>query len=354
MVSSSSADLPPEGGSYGGARGALRDGIRRVAAAPAILIGSFALTLAISLPLAFAVRDMIEAHLGRSLMAEAALRGANYEWWQEFSAQATAIGTTFVPSIIGFGAVLLNLSNLVDNVPLLTAVAGVTGAWLVLSSFLSGGILDRFARNRPTRSRGFFGACGGHFPAIARLGLIALAIYAVLFSWLPPLLFTWAYPRLTHELPVERTAFAIRAGLYAVFLLALFAVNVIVDYARIRIVVEDRRSAIGALLAGARFVRRNLAAAGSLYLLNGLLFLAAIGLYALVAPRATLPAWLAPLVGEHYLLLPPFLHLTFYASETALFQGRLAHASYTAAPPIEWPESPAAEAITNLSPSALT
>src|SRR5258708_27882479 len=176
MVSSSSADLPPEGGSYGGARGALRDGIRRVAAAPAILIGSFALTLAVSLPLAFAVRDLIEAHLGRSLMAEAALRGTNYEWWQEFSAQATELGTTFVPSIIGFGAVLLNLSNLVDNVPLLTAVAGVTGAWLVLSSFLSGGVLDRFATNPPTRGRGFFGACGAHLPPLPRLRLAPLAL----------------------------------------------------------------------------------------------------------------------------------------------------------------------------------
>src|SRR5258708_19716804 len=197
---------------------ALRDGIRRVAAAPAIVAGSFAVTLAISLPLAFAVRDMLEGHFGRSLMAEAALRGANYEWWQEFIAQATALGTTFVPSIIGFGAVLLNLSNLVDNVPLLTAVAGVTGAWLVLSSFLSGGILDRFARNRPTRGRGFFGACGAHFPAIARLGLAALAIYAFLFYWLHPLLFVTLSPWLTHELAFERTAFAMPAALYPIFL----------------------------------------------------------------------------------------------------------------------------------------
>jgi len=36
----------------------------------------------------------------------------------------------------------------------------------------------------------------------------------------------------------------------------------------------------------------------------------------------------------------------------AFFQSRLAHASYTAGPPLVWPESPAAEAITNLSPSA--
>jgi hypothetical protein len=330
---------------------ALRDGLRRAAAAPAVLAGSFALTLAMSLPLAFALRDMLEAHFGRSLMADAALRGANYDWWQEFSAQATGIGTTFVPSIVGFGAVLLNLSNLLDNVALLTTVAGVTGAWLVVWSFLSGGIIDRFARDRPTRGRGFFGACGAHFSAIARLGLIALAGYALLFGWLHPLLFTVAYPRITHELPVEGTAFAIRAAFYALFLLVLVAVNLVIDYARIRIVVEDRRSAIGALLAGGRFVRRNLAAAGLLYLMNGVLFLALVAVYALVAPRATLPAWLALAIGEIYIVLRHFLKLVFYASEISLFQARLAHASYTAGPPVEWPESPAAEAIANTAPA---
>jgi hypothetical protein len=348
MDSSFRPDLPPEGGSHGDA---LRDGLRRAARAPAILAGSFALTLAVSLPLAFALRDMLEAHFGRSLMADAALRGANYEWWQEFSAQATALGTTFVPSIIGFGAVLLNLSALLDNVPLVTTIVGVTGAWLVVWSFLSGGIIDRFARDRPTRGRGFFGACGAHFPAIVRLGLIALAGYAVLFGWLHPLLFNTGYLRLTHELATERTAFAIRVAFYLVFLCVLIAMNLVIDYARIRIVVEDRRSAIGALLAGGRFVRRHLGAAVALYLMNGVLFLALVAIYALVAPRATVPAWLALAIGEIYIVVRHFLKLAFYASETALFQARLAHASYTAGPPMEWPESPAAEAITNTAPA---
>ena len=322
-----------------------------MAAAPAILAGSFAVTLAISLPLAFAVREMLETHFGRSLMAEAALRGASYEWWQEFTAQATALGTTFVPSIAGFGAVLLNLSNLLDNAPLVTAVAGVTGAWLVLSSFLSGGILDRFARNRPTRGRGFFGACGAHFPAIARLGLIALAIYTSLFYWLHPFFFTIAYSRLMHEVAVERTAFAIRVGLYAAFLLILFAVNVIVDYARIRIVVEDRRSAIGALLAehgSCAVTSSGRGPACSTDSVRGRARpLCGRG------PGAALPAWVVLLVGEIYILLRHFLKLTFYASETSLFQARLAHAAYTAAPPVEWPESPAAEAIANLTPAGI-
>ena len=52
-------------------------------------------------------------------------------------------------------------------------------------------------------------------------------------------------------------------------------------------------------------------------------------------------------VGELYILARHYLKLLFYASQTAYFQSALAHASYTAAPALVWPESPAAEAIVN-------
>jgi hypothetical protein len=41
----------------------------------------------------------------------------------------------------------------------------------------------------------------------------------------------------------------------------------------------------------------------------------------------------------------------FWASETSLFQARLAHAGYVAAPVPTWPDSPAAEAIVQTSAS---
>ena len=57
--------------------------------------------------------------------------------------------------------------------------------------------------------------------------------------------------------------------------------------------------------------------------------------------------WLVLGLGELYILGRHYLKLLFYASETAFFQGALAHAAYTAAPAVVWPESPAAEAIAN-------
>ncbi len=333
---------------------ALGDGLGRAARAPVILAGTFVVTLLVAMPLSLALRGMMEAHLGASVVAETVARSVDYGWWQEFSAQATGLGTTFVPSVIGFGAVLRNISNVADNVPLATTVAGVTAAWLVLWSFLSGGIIDRFARNRATRARGFFGACGAHFPALIRLGLIALGVYWLAFDLVHPWLFDSVFGRVTRNMTEERDAFAVRLLLYVLFASVLIVINVTFDYARIRIVAEDRRSAVGAVFAGSRFVARHPATVAALYFLNALLFLMLIAAYALVTSvvsPAGAAAWLALLAGEAYIIARHYLKLTFYASETSLFQSRLAHADYAAAPPVVWPESPLAESIGNATPA---
>ena len=329
--------------------------MRRVNGAPMLLAGVSALTLLVALPLSLALRDMLETHFGRSLAADAAGAGASYQWWQEFASQAGGLGATLGPSIIGFGAVLDNLSALLDNAPMAATIAGVTAAWMLLWSFLSGGILDRFARDRRTRSHGFFAACGVHVWRFLRLGILAWLVYAFLFNLVHHWLFDRAYPALIADMTSERTAFLIRVGAYAVFGAALILFNVALDYARIRIVIEDRRSAVGALAAGARFVRRHFGQVAALYLLNGLAFVLLLALYALLSPGAPgsgLAMWGVLLLGQVYIIGRHYLKLLFYASQTALFQSQLAHAAYTAAPPVVWPDSPSVEAIVNAEPVA--
>ena len=336
------------------AAAAFREGLRRVNGAPALLAGTFALTLMVSLPLAYALHGMIAAHLGASLAAEAAAAGTNPAWWREFLAQATGLGTTFVPSIVGFGAVLNNLSDFMDRTRPAATIVGVTAAWLVVWSFLSGGIIDRLARARRTRSQGFFGACGLHFWRLLRLGVIALIAYGILFTFVHTWIFDDAYGALTRDVTAERTAFGIRLAGYAIFGALLLLCNVIVDYARIRMIVEDRRSAIGALLAGGRFVLRRARQVLGLYALNALAFVVLVILYALVipgAPRSGIAMWLVLGLGELYILGRHYLKLLFYASQTVFFQGALAHAAYTAVPVPVWPDSPAAEMIANADPT---
>ena len=334
---------------------AWRDGIRRVNGAPLVLAGMFALTLLVALPLATVVGSMIEEHLGDSLAAGAVASGNSLDWWQEFAAQAQGLATTFVPSIIGFGAVLGNVSAFLDNQPMAATIAGATTAWMVIWSFLSGGVLDRFARNRPTRTAGFFAACGTHFWRFLRLGILGWLVYTFLFHTLHPLIFEDAYPRLVRDITMERRAFALRLGAYAVFGAVLLFFTALFDFARVRLVVEDRRSAVGALLASVRFVRRNGGRVAGLYLLNGAAFVLVVAAYAAAtpgAPKAGLHMVAVLLLGQVYILARHYLKLLFDASEIALFQRALAHAEYTAAPVVVWPESPAVEAITNAGPPA--
>lgn len=327
---------------------AFRDGYSRVWRAPMIVVGLFIFQLVLAVPLMFALRTMLVGHLGESLAADRAFASVNRDWWEEFRQQAVGLGVTFVPSIIGFGAVLKNLSDLVDNRALPPIMTGVLAATIVLWIFLSGGILDRFARNRPTRAHGFFAACGVFFFRFARLGVVAFGLYWLLFARLHPFLFETVYTRLVLNVTVERTGFLIRLGLYVLFGILLVFINLILDYTKVRIVVEDRRSVLAALLTAWRFVRRRLGRTIGLYALNALVFLLIVLIYAVVAPGVAttrLTMWLAFLGAQLYLVARLIIRLQFASSQIALFQGELAHADYVSAPLPVWPDSPAAEAI---------
>jgi hypothetical protein len=325
-----------------------REGMRRVHNAPAILLAIWSLTLLLSLPLGLVLRGLLQDHLGSSLAADAAADGVNYDWWNEFLHQTAGLGSSFVPSIIGFAAPLGNLSDLADNAPLAATVTSMVAAWLALWAFLVGGILDRYARGRTVHTHGFFAACGVFFFRFLRLGAMAWACYAILFGYLHGWLFDDAYGTLTRNLSVEREAFFIRAALYLVFAGLLAAVNLWFDYAKVRAVVEDRRSMIGALAAGARFVVRHPVAAAGLYLLNTLVFLSILMLYRGVAPGAAWSGagvWIAFAVIQAYIVARIWGKLTFLASETVLFQTRLAHAGYAAFPDRGLLDPPMVEAL---------
>jgi hypothetical protein len=326
---------------------ALRVGIASVNRAPVIIACVYLVTLLAALPFSMVMRDALQAHLGNSMVAEQVAQGVNVQWWSEFTEHAGTLGQTFQPSIIGFAAVIDNLSAFADGEARPSPLLWLGGCYMVLWLFLAGGVLDRYARARPTRSYEFFTACGVYFVRFLRLApFIALAYY-VLFAVVHPLLMDELFAELTRDVTVERSAFAVRLALYALFGALLVLVSILFDYAKVRAVVEDRRSMIGAIGAGARFARRNAASVAAVYLLTGGLFVVLLGVYAIAAPGAGSSGagvWLGVAVGQLYLVGRLWIRLLFFASETALFQGRLAHAGYIASAPVARPEPPIVEA----------
>jgi hypothetical protein len=213
-------------------------------------------------------------------------------------------------------------ASAIDPMPALVSVISDAGMWAhaALITFLLGGVMDRLARDRATASFGFFGASGLFFFRFLRLALVTVpACYALLIV---------IYPRLPGS-PTINTI---------VLIVLLSALHLLFDYAKIRMVVEDRRSALGALAAASRFVRRNPLATIALAVLNGGLAAATWWLaasFTIGTTAAIYTSWLARAL----------LRLVFIASALSLFQSRLAHTGYTARPVATWPDSPAAEAV---------
>ena len=322
------------------------DGWRRVLAAPAVIAGVFLITLFAALPLATVVGSAMYQHLGSSLAANDAADSVNYDWWQEFRSQGgvLTLNATFTPSVIGFATTLDSTSRLLDRDPLVPGVAFAVAVYLLVWLFLQGGILDRFARGRRSGAFEFFGASGVLFFRFVRLGIVAGFVYWFLFTYVHTWLFDRWLQNVTRDLSVERTAFSWRLLMYAIFTSLLALTTTIFDYAKVRAVVEDRRSMAGALVAALRFIVRHPGRVAAVYLLNAAMLLVVVAIWALLAPGAGgsgASMWAGVIATQLYIATRLVLKLQVLASETAVFQRSLAHWGYVSTP-VSAPQPPPA------------
>jgi hypothetical protein len=313
--------------------GAFFEGWRRVLRAPAITVGVLVLTWVVALPLAANLRFDMAQDLGSSRTGDRVANGWDDEWATELAARGQGVDETFTHEILGFGGSLATWSQLLDGEPPL-ALRGAIAAYLGLWLFLSGGIIDRYARARSVPTSTFFATCGVFFFRFLRMTVVTGAVYWVILRWLRPWLFGTVFDWGTRNLANEHQGLVLRGWLYGALLAALALVNLLVDFAKVRAVVEDRHSAIAALAAGVRFVRRRAWRCMGLYLLNLLAVVVLARLWLQLAPSAFDPDWRALLVGQVYLVARIWARLAFIGSEVVFFQAELAHATYAAVPAV--------------------
>ncbi len=242
----------------------------------------------------------------------------------------------FAHEVLGFGGAFILLPSWsASGSPMVLVPTLATSA--VFLSFLDGGILLRLARRRRVGSAGFFSACGVFFVRFLWVGALSGAMYYALFRWALPAAFRLAGPS-----PLDRSTTPGRAAVSWLLLAVVLGLGLVIDLAKVRAVVEDRRSMVGAIAASLRFIRLLPGRAVALYLLNGAILWLLI-LPARLAIVGATPMWMLHLLGWATLLAVLVVRLAFMASETALFQAALAHAGYVAVPPPVWPDSPSAD-----------
>jgi hypothetical protein len=305
---------------------ALASGIRRLAAAPGMLLFVWLVNLLIALPAAVVLEEAIHRSAGGSLARESLRAGFDTGWHGEFKAEAEGLAATFEPYQLGVGAWLDVVDRwwsgrLFAQDKELLAIGLLFGlVWL----FLLGGVLERFWQPYSQRGIGELLAAGGRrfFPFL-RVTLIAAPLYYGLFR-----LAGWFFPwleRMTRDLTRETTVLALNLIAAGLVVLLLALLGMVTDYARISMVVAGRKSALAALAEGLSFVARRPFAAPGLVIVFTAAMLGLFALYASAAPGAAETSPLGILgvlvVGQVFLLARLALRLGLMAAELALYEG---------------------------------
>ena len=231
---------------------------RRTRSAVGIL---FLANLAIAALAAFPIYRGIQRFTGHSLTGRELARGFSVDWLTDFAFNSPGSFDRYATVIICMGFVSL-----------------------ALNSILAGGVLTRFKAPDLEYSLGDFFRDTGHYAwRLLRLLLIGLICYWIVFKLLNEklgqLVDHWA-----DNWADDRPVFWAHLAVSLLVVLGLAFVNLVMDYARVRLVLEEGTGAIQAFLASLGFSLGRLKGAIGVYIVPSSVGLALLGVYRLLFP----------------------------------------------------------------------
>jgi hypothetical protein len=288
--------------------------------------------------LAVPLAGVLEEGLAHKDAAQNMLTGFDYGWWSAWSERQTGAAADFGPEILGTGFVFRNLELLLggqlparlfadapaeDRARVDGVILGVGVLYLLVQTFLAGGLLG--VMRTPSAGwtlRGLLHGSGFYVGRLFRLLLLTLAVDGLVFALHAPLArFAEARARAAVS---ENTALVWLFGHHALLLLALLAVHLAAGYAKAIVVVEERSSALLALVSSAGFCARNLGRVVLHYAAILLLGVALVAAWAWldrlvpVSGYRTQIAWLA--LAQGFVGLRLLLRLALIGGQVALYR----------------------------------
>jgi hypothetical protein len=229
---------------------------RRTGAAVWIL---FLANLAIAALAGYPIYRGIQRFTGHSLMAQEMARGFSVDWLTDFIFTNPGGFDRYATLIVCMG--LLSLA---------------------LNSILAGGVLTRFKAPDLKYSLGDFLRDAGRYAwRFLSLLVIGLICYWIVFKLLNEKL-GQAVDHWADNWTDDRSVFCARLAVSLLVVLGLGCVNLVMDYARVRLVLEEGTGAVQAFLASLGFSLGHLRRALGVYVVPSFLGLALLGLYLLL------------------------------------------------------------------------
>lgn len=280
----------------------------------------FALLLAV--PMYFSLDDSF----GSSQVSERMAKGFDYLWWEEFRDQAEGWEGTFSPALIGKGAILNNLEGLILTrfleFPPALLIFGFL--YLLLHSFLAGGILAIFSFEQTAfNSKTFFAGAGQFFPKFLGILLISWIFVfggvGMLSNWFRSLVNTAA-----SSASSEITPFVLNLIVSFCILFLILFFQMVFDYARIRIVLTNEKNIFKSVLSAFSFVFMHLGTTlGLFYLVFLTNILATLAYLALVSivPDTNFPGIIALFfIQQFFIFSVIWVRCWLYSSQMKLYQ----------------------------------
>jgi len=351
---------------------ALRDGFSSLALNWGLVLLVLATNLAVALTLAVPLAVQLRGDLAHTGTSGTMMYDFDYDWWSGWSREQEGPSRNLGPDLLGTGFVYKSLDALLAGrlpaglfpdasaeddeessgapkpVPDIDpTILGLAALYLIVQVLLLGGILGVLRAPRGGWTvRGLAHGAGFYAGRMLRVSILSLA-GAFLVFFLNLRAAAWA-DDLVREVVSERTALTLLLGRPALLLAALLLVHMVASYARVILVVEERRSALLAFVSSLGFCLRNLLAAVGQYVVLFVALLVLLWLWGAIDVRLAVTGWKSQLVAlvlmEALIGGRIALRLGLLASQLELYRARSRREPDPAAAEAVPTESPEAEA----------
>ncbi len=286
-------------------KSSLKDGIILARRNPGVVLILFSLNLLVSILLTLPLYWKLMSELGSSLMGEVLMDGFSYSWLAEFEFNNPSFMETMGTAILPVGLL-----------------------YIFLWSILSGGILEVFKPDGEGNgmlrfSRGVF----KHLLPFLRLTILSSAIYLLTYWLLMIKAGDWL-EEMIKDSPYPQLEFSVGIGITLLTITAVFFIDMIFDYARIKRVVDGFPSAILATAGSFRFCVGNLPGTTAIYsfllLLSGVLVIVYLIIYSII-PQDEL-VWIIALflLQEAFMLGRVFIRVSTYSCQMEYYTRKTA------------------------------
>jgi hypothetical protein len=323
---------------------AFSKGLTKVNGNKRFILFAWFVNIVFGLILAWPMLNQLDAYIAPTIQEENLLQRFDENWYGTFriDLEKSEIARMLNPTMLGTAPFFSHLDGVLGG-NAIRAVGGFLKEWItgfefrpafgllmlllliytLVSTFLAGGFISAYAQERSLTIKEFLAKASIYFGRFFRLFLILVILFYVVALLID--LLNRGIMGATATSPSEMTPFVFYMIRNVVVFFVLAILVTCIDYAKIRLVVDDRWSAIGAFGTGFKFTFTNFGKTFPLLLLLVLIGVVLMALYGVL--ENLLPQtgyWTIVLVfilQQLYMIGRICLKGLFYASQTVLFSG---------------------------------